>query len=285
MKYEIRPITPDNRNSVLDALSAAFGGGFDSRWFEWKHEAGPWGRSPGWVARDDGGLIGVRLFLPWRFRQGQRVYRALRPCDTVTVPRARGMGVFRNLTETAMNATSDSVDFYYNTPNSQSRPGYLKMGYVQWTSVVQHAGVVISRRARLDSPRLDIPPADATSMRTATSDAFLEWRYRRCPRYQYELFALAEADSANGIVCRVRAARGRRMLAVSELWGSHREKRALLRAAAAELSTRIVWITAEHQGSVPVSLRRQGTVVTRYDVSTANLSSPCFSLGDIEDVL
>ena len=75
------------------------------------------------------------------------------------------------------------------------------------------------------------------------------------------------------------------MLAVSELWGSHREKRALLRAAAAELSTRLVWIIAEHQGSVPVSLRRGGTIVTRYDVSTTNVSSPCFSLGDIEDVL
>ena len=106
------------------------------------------------------GLIGVRLFLPWRFRQGQSVYRALRPCDTVTVPRARGMGVFRSLTETAMNAVGDDIDFYFNTPNRQSRPGYLKMGYVQWTSVVQHAGVVISRRARLGSPRLETASSD-----------------------------------------------------------------------------------------------------------------------------
>ena len=75
------------------------------------------------------------------------------------------------------------------------------------------------------------------------------------------------------------------MLAVSELWGSHLEKRALLRAAAAEMSTPLVWITEEHRRSVPVSLRRGETVVTLHTVSKANLSSPCFSLGDIEDVL
>ena len=44
VEYEIRPMTPDNRNGVLDVLSAAFGGGFDSRWFEWKHEAGTLGK-------------------------------------------------------------------------------------------------------------------------------------------------------------------------------------------------------------------------------------------------
>ena len=75
------------------------------------------------------------------------------------------------------------------------------------------------------------------------------------------------------------------MLVVSELWGSRQEKKALLSAAAAELFTTLVWVTAEHRRSAPLSLRRSATVVTRYSPTKADLPVPSLSLGDIEDVL
>ena len=88
------------------------------------------------------------------------------------------------MTEIAMEAIGDEVDFYYNTPNLQSRPGYLKMGFGQWTAVVQHGGVVLRRRALLDSPDLQTASLDPTQVRTEISDAFFDWRYRQCPRYR-----------------------------------------------------------------------------------------------------
>lgn len=98
--------------------------------FRWKHEDNPFGRSPAWVAEVDGELAGFRAFMRWRFRDGDATYRAVRAVDTVTSPHHRGGGVFRTLTEHGLDALrAEGVDFVFNTPNDQSRPGYLKMGW------------------------------------------------------------------------------------------------------------------------------------------------------------
>lgn len=228
--FEITDLTDDYLPEALAALQETFDRQLDERWFEWKHRAGPWGSSPGWVAFDAEGLIGVRLFLPWRFRDGHREYRAFRPCDTVTVPRARGRGVFRKLTEHAISRLGDNVDFLFNTPNEQSKPGYLTMGFVEWTHVQNRLGGVTPHRAKLieDVTLTTLGPALATS-RTAE---YLDWRYRHCPIKDYQVLALSESDAPNGIVAGLRNWRGMRLMVVEECWGGHAQERTLVRAAA-----------------------------------------------------
>ena len=283
--FEIRPLVDGDLDAVLAALTDAFGDGFDAQWFQWKHRSGPWGPSRGWVAHDDGGLAGVRLFLPWRFTSGSRSYRALRPCDTVTVGRARGQGVFRKLTETAIAEVGNDIDFFYNTPNEESRGGYFKMGFVQWTTVGQRIGVIRPRGASLRSPWLNRWSYSHRRMVTAMSDEFLAWRYERCPRHEYTLLGLANSATPNGVVSRLRHWRGLRLLVVAELWGSQIDCTALVRAAAHRSSTSLVWFADIHRRSIPVSFRRPGTLVTRYDVGAEPPLPASFSLGDLEAVL
>jgi GNAT superfamily N-acetyltransferase len=98
--------------------------------FRWKHFDNPAGRSPMWLAIADGRLAGFRTFLRWRFVRDGRPVSAVRAVDTATHPDFQGRGVFRRLTLGALDELRDEgVELVFNTPNDQSRPGYLKMGW------------------------------------------------------------------------------------------------------------------------------------------------------------
>ncbi len=131
--YEIRQMVDADRSSVLDLLGTSLGWADDERsseLFVWKHVDNPFGPSPGWVAVADGEIVGVRLFMRWRFRRGTTTVSAVRAVDTATHPDHRGRGLFTALTTAAVQSCRDEgVDLVFNTPNDQSRPGYLAMGW------------------------------------------------------------------------------------------------------------------------------------------------------------
>lgn len=281
---EIADLTDADIPGALSALHDAFGEGFDREWFEWKHRSGPWGKSPGWVATDDDGLIGVRLFLPWRFRGGGDEFRALRPCDTVTVPRARGRGVFRKLTEHAISNSSTQIDFVFNTPNEQSKPGYLKMGFSEWTRVGQRLGLVSPKPASLTEEVL-LPNDDLPEPATERTAAFFDWRYRQCPIYDYRLLSLNESEGPNGIVCRLRSWRRQNVMIVDECWGGPDQEKALVRATARSMGARLVWTTDRLAHVSLFSWSRGATDVTTYAMGERAPVGPSFSVGDIESVL
>lgn len=129
----LRPFAPDDTARVLGLLSVSLGWVPDDHhagFFAWKHRDNPFGPSLAWVAERDGVVIGLRSFLRWEFEQPGAVLQAVRAVDTATAPQARGAGVFTRLTRLGLEALPDAgVDFVFNTPNDQSRPGYLKMGW------------------------------------------------------------------------------------------------------------------------------------------------------------
>lgn len=103
----------------------------DAAFFAWKHLDNPFGASPMWVAEVDGRIVGFRAFLRWVLTDpgGGRCH-AVRTVDTATDPDFQGRGIFRALTEHALDELrADGVDFVFNTPNDRSRPGYLTMGW------------------------------------------------------------------------------------------------------------------------------------------------------------
>jgi GNAT superfamily N-acetyltransferase len=283
--FDIRTLAPEDVEPVLGMLNQTFNTSFDQEWVEWKHRRGPWGPSPGWVAHDDRGLVGVRLFLPWRLTESDRVHRALRPCDTVTASRARGRGVFRALTEHAVRSVEAEADLLFNTPNPNSRPGYLKMGFVEGGVVDQRVGLV--RPRKVDVSGRPVPPASESGLRTQLDSSFLTWRYEDCPTTQYWLFGLPR-ESGNGLVCRLRRWKGMRLMVVSEVWGDVRQRASLLAGAAHEMGARLAWMAEPLRGSLRISAARPGTLVTRYDLRSDGENPPgdiALSLGDIEDVL
>ena len=130
---EVRPATGSDREEVLALLGRSLGSDGDPRYpalFAWKHDENVFGPSPMWVATEAGRVIAFRAFMRWEFERGGRVLRAVRAVDTATDPDYQGKGLFTRLTMLGLDEMrADGVDFVFNTPNSQSRPGYLKMGW------------------------------------------------------------------------------------------------------------------------------------------------------------
>ena len=152
--FEIRAAGADDFDDILDVCSVSLGWSnpdFDRALFRWKHEANPFGKSLIMVAVSEGRIVAVRPFMRWRFRRGDQTLQAARAVDTATHPDARGKGLFRTLTETGIDVLkAESVDFIFNTPNDQSRPGYLKMGWRE----AGHVGVGFRPRGLASLPNL-----------------------------------------------------------------------------------------------------------------------------------
>lgn len=131
----IRRATRDDRPAVLELLGSSLNWVPDAQhdaFYEWKHEESPFGSSPAWIAESGGRPAGFRVFMRWEFDIDGRRVRAVRAVDTATHPDFRGQGIFSQLTLHAVEEMrEEGVGFVFNTPNQNSRPGYLKMGWVE----------------------------------------------------------------------------------------------------------------------------------------------------------
>jgi GNAT superfamily N-acetyltransferase len=132
-EVEIRPAGAPDLDAILALLQVTHRRGDDPRFadlFRWKHLENAFGASPMWVACDAGRVIGFRVFMPWEFERAGVTRRAVRAVDTATHPDYQGRGIFTQLTRQALDDVAEQgIDFVFNTPNDQSRPGYLKMGW------------------------------------------------------------------------------------------------------------------------------------------------------------
>lgn len=280
---KIQELDESSLSGALRVLSDQFGPQFNATWFRWKHRSNPWGPSLGWVAVEGREVVGVRLMLRWRLTSSGGPVDALRPCDTVTAPQARGKGVFSALVRHALDEGGQHGELVFNTPNSQSMPGYLKIGFRRWATVGQRLVLILRRATTLsDSPS---PPMPVEALKTDMSAQFIDWRYRSNPVFSYGVWGIA-GDEPNGIVTRSRRSRGLSTMVVSELWGGDAARRELVRAAASQTGTSLVWINERDRDVVGgISLRSSSTEVTRYDLKPSRRSSPHFSVGDVENVI
>jgi GNAT superfamily N-acetyltransferase len=321
---EIRPATAADRAAIVALLATSLGRDpGDPRYdalFAWKHETNVFGPSPMWVACDGDRLAGFRTLMRWRFERDGRLVDAVRAVDTATHPDYQGHGIFTRLTLHALDALrEEGVAFVFNTPNDQSRPGYLKM---QWRVVGRvpvavrprtPAALVRMARSRTAADRWSAPcdagePASAVvgrtdelrallasqpssrGLRTARSPEFLAWRYGgdllpyRC--------VVAPGGVDEGVAFFRRRARGpARETVVADVivrGGDHRAARALARRTARDAGGEYAIRVAEPGAPVTggfVRLPRQGPILTWRDVCETGmppLRDWDVSLGDIE---
>jgi len=297
--FDIVPLDEVPEGDVVAAIAATFGPR-SMAWFHWKHRENPAGPSLGWVARDEDGIVGVRLLLRWNLRLRGRRVRAVRPVDTVTVPRARRRGVFRVLTETALDevARRGVADIVFNTPNERSRPGYARMGWTALPPVHTGYGIVQPLPGRTLDVSLHPPdhldrllPPDRLA--TARGPRYLAWRYDERSGHAYRLVAPVHADRPALVVYRPARRFGAKTLVVCEAFGEARVLRRLLRAVASRERALFV-LLAFGPGALAPPLpvrfpRGSSTLAVRalreLPVDPRDRDAWALDLGDLEDVL
>ena len=302
-----RRTTSDDVDAIMALAGRSLGWEGDERdraFFRWKHLENPFGTSPGWVACDGDGIIAFRTLLRWQLVRGEERLRVVRAVDTATHPDHQGRGLFRRLTTEAVESlTAEGVDAIFNTPNDQSRPGYLKMGWSQLgrpTLMVHPSSPVAAIRmlsarvpaekwslpVTLGSPVTEVlddlePSANAvgsgrwTTHRTST---YLAWRYGFEP-LRYRAIEVAGGHA----IFRVRGRGGLREVALVE-WLSERRDLRAVRGLVRDAGDYVVGLGLSPKlGFLPVP--RQGPIVTWRPLARAEvpeLPDLGFTLGDLE---
>jgi hypothetical protein len=316
MSAEIRAARPDDLPDVLRILRVALGwpdGELAERFWRWKHEENPFGASPVWVGVDTGTVVAVRTFLRWELRTASgQVVRAARAVDTATDPAHHGQGWFRRLTMHGLAAlAADGFDVVFNTPNDASRPGYLKMGWVEQGRLPVHlrparlralpqvararaaadlwpvrgsapAGTLAAGAAFAAGGPLSIANDAAPGLHTARSAAFLRWRYGWEPLGYHVLPAQGGVEEGFAVL-RLRARGAARELALLELAGAPAVRAELLRT----LWRTQGWDHAVCLGPAPgrgwLPLLGQGPrLVARAVSARAVIGDWALTLGDVE---
>jgi GNAT superfamily N-acetyltransferase len=321
----IREAADGDLPAVLDLLQASLGWVPDdeyARFFAWKHHESPFGRSPAWVAVDETGdgerVVGFRTFMRWQFQRGDATVDAVRAVDTATHPDYQGRGIFSRLTLHALDELRASgTDFVFNTPNDQSRPGYLKMGWqlvrkLPVAATPRSIGSLLRMaRARTPAGKWSVPSTAGTALpevlrdepalagllaslpsdrrlRTRRTAEFLAWRYG-FPALHYRAMVGPEGLAGGVVVFRLRPRGAALEAAVCETLvpggdrrRAHRLVRAVLRETRADHAVEI-GAASPVRGVLP--LPGQGPTLVWRDVNETTLPTASeweLGLGDIE---
>jgi GNAT superfamily N-acetyltransferase len=214
---KIREATALDKDQIVEVLIASLGTTdlpITKEIWNYKHENNPFGKSLVLLAEENGKIMGVRAFMCWRWQENEQVFKAYRAVDTATHPEHQGKGIFKKLTLSALElAQKNNDNFIFNTPNDQSRPGYLKMGWEvvdklnvglkpAFTSFWKLYDVNISYNLNISSSNETIEELcenwnekyrQIGKFFTPKNREFLNWRYENNPLQKYEV------HSSNGI--------------------------------------------------------------------------------------
>ncbi|KAA0231858.1 GNAT family N-acetyltransferase [candidate division KSB1 bacterium] len=208
--------------------------------WRWKHEDNHFGSSYGLYASDETQAlaVGLRVLMRWQFctKDGQML-RAVRAVDTATHPAYQRLGIFSKLTRQAVeDLKQEGVDLIFNTPNAQSLPGYLKMGWqvvAKWPLYIRVLKPIrmLSRRFKSIPASQQIIKFEAffapgimtwqafaerygedisklvvnweqqrrqTGLRTFRDFNYIQWRYGQHPHLTYGFYAFEHGDRLAG---------------------------------------------------------------------------------------
>ncbi len=178
--------------------------------WNYKHITNPFGKSLVLVAEEEKKIVGVRAFMRWKWKLEGQDFSAFRAVDTATHPAYQGKGIFKKLTLKAIEIAEKSEDnFIFNTPNSLSFPGYLKMGwqkvgklhaqlipvnplywkfdknYLSYEINKQSFGEELQNLLEVYNSKIGANP----EIFTPKTIDYLIWRYEKNPIQKYEVYS------------------------------------------------------------------------------------------------
>lgn len=169
----------------------------------WKHHQNPFGASPVLVAESEGKIVGVRAFLKWEYTHESKILLAQRAVDTAVHPDFQGKGIFSQLTRKLLEKSKlEGCDLIFNTPNSKSTPGYLKLGWEKWDRLpIKIKPLLFNGNSSSSASstswdsvdplveQLEQQEKDHPELKTHLVKGYLHWRFRDCPIVEYRMIS------------------------------------------------------------------------------------------------
>jgi hypothetical protein len=222
----------------------------------------------------------------------------------------RRQGVFSSLTRVALGRLQDlGISVLFNTPNEQSLPGYLKMGWAPIGRAVREVLVggpraiglaALARLHRNGTGAEDAGAAPDTTLRdlayglrprgrgtqVVKDAAYLRWRYGRHPWFRYQVVRSGGADA----VVRLTALRGIRTATLVESTARDGSQwRRVLEAVASQTASPLAQLLHTHSwGDLAqvdgwLRITRPGpVVVARSDAEIDRDSAWALTTGELE---
>ena len=224
---EIRVSKPPDIPAIVNLLKLSLGETLmpkSVKYWQWKHIDNPFGQSPVLLAFEAGELVGVRAFMCWQWIRQENKIVSVRAVDTATHPQHQGKGIFKKLTlELVEQCKLEQVNFVFNTPNKQSKPGYLKMGWQEAGRLPIRFRIKPMQLIRnLTSRRISLPPPDQSLSQLFLTDKLdfllkahiennkdhivtnhsvqsLAWRYQHVPVVDYFCAVVTEGNELKAV--------------------------------------------------------------------------------------
>lgn len=227
----IRKAISSDTPEIIEVLKSALGESLMPKsigYWQWKHEQNPFGKSPVLIAEIDGKIVGVRAFLPWAWQENKKEWKSVRAVDTAVLPDFQGMGIFSKLTKRMLDdCLTQQYDFVFNTPNKNSLPGYLKMGWKKTgrLPVQFYLSSLPTKKANLNLKEIDDTEFKIISERassltdklhTKIFPEYLIWRYQQCPVANYQFFTDQESYL---LIYRIKDSKFGREMRVADVFG------------------------------------------------------------------
>jgi hypothetical protein len=258
--------------------------------FLWKHNENPFGISIGLLACDEEKIVGVRMFMFWEFRKGEKIVKAIRPVDTIIHPNYRGKGLFKKLTLEGLEICENEYDLVFNTPNKSSYPGYIKMGWVNFGERLNYkaAFVLPFSRKNIALERIPLKLIDVNDLkleynqfRTHLTNEYLHWRYKDAV---YKAVSISCEGKMSIIIYRIEKIKGIKTLIINEIIGEFQNKTQAIRQLVSKEKVFLIYYLENKFSKLDFVLSmNKGDAVVVYREDHFNImKGMSFSLGDLE---
>ncbi|MDT0649636.1 GNAT family N-acetyltransferase [Autumnicola edwardsiae] len=276
---------------IADLLLTSLSDTNNKEHFIWKHIKNPFGKSYGLLACDEGKIVGVRMFMFWEFARDGKVVKAIRPVDTITHPEYRGKGIFKKLTLDGLEKCRDRYDLIFNTPNNNSFPGYLKMGWQKSKGRLSYRFAVVFPLLSSKSYSLETVKTEELDVKalfpspkwtTNYTKEYLRWRYAAAV---YKKASFKYKQSSGYIIYKIKKVKGVKILLLIDYIGRQESLQEVIRGLAAKNNTCLIHYLDNNKMLAlrpVISFKRQESVVVYKEDQKEITSHILFSSGDLE---